>query len=279
MGEASGDEKEPSSSPGGLDVAIRGHESQEEIPDIVNQEQQPDGQFAHRPPAGAEPVEAPLVFEFIEDILRIGPFAVEIDELPGIDLGGIQVGDIGLELMEVLIPEGGSLLLGQHPEYAAADNHPALATPPRQLQACLGNLENPSPGRSLPAILAQGSNVSAHIGRDLQLQEEAGPSRLPLMPCHDFFLPQSDVSPIEPDLAPAQPALTFLHGSFPLGGGYRVARPKLVVRTHAGSRRNRQQGMKTPTSRLAGVITDLGSLLVSVFALHRGVPVQDQGVG
>jgi hypothetical protein len=60
----------------------------EEAPQIVNQQQHARGTLAHRRLLRTEPGEAPLVLEFVKDVLGIRALAVELDDLEGVGLVG-----------------------------------------------------------------------------------------------------------------------------------------------------------------------------------------------
>ena len=279
LDKAGSDEQEPSPSPRRLDMALGRHQAQKEVPEVVDQQQKAGGQFAHRALARGKPVEAPLVLEFVKNVLRIGPLAVKLHDLPGVGDCGFQIGDIGLELVLVLLPERPGLFLRHAAQQAAGEDHAPLPTPARELQPTLGDLQDPSLRRPLPLLLRHSRDRPAHIGRELEFEKETRAPGLLLVPGHHLLLSQADVPAIEPDLPASQPALTLFHRLLPLGGGDRVARPERIVGTHPRPRCHRQQRMKTPPTGLARVVTHFRSLLVPVFALHRRVPVQNEMIG
>lgn len=91
------DEKVPAPAVGRFHMAAGLQQAAVEIPQVVEEHQQPGGELGHCRLARAEPREAPLVLELVEEVLAVGPPAVQVDDLPAVGLVDIERGDVSVE--------------------------------------------------------------------------------------------------------------------------------------------------------------------------------------
>ncbi len=76
----------------------------EERPKIIHHEQKARGQFGRSAGLRAKAAEAPLILEFVEHVLGVGPLPIELLDLPAIHLLR-RIGEVDGELVLVLVPE------------------------------------------------------------------------------------------------------------------------------------------------------------------------------
>ena len=69
-----------------FDMSVRFQKTKEAIPRIISKQQSTSGIFGDLSISAAKAVEAPLILQFIKDILAVCTFAVEFDNLPTLSI-------------------------------------------------------------------------------------------------------------------------------------------------------------------------------------------------
>ena len=170
FGESAGDEEKPASSVGGFDVTGGVHESEEEVPEVVEEKQESGGEFGGVAVAATESVESPLVFDFVEDVFGVGALAVEVDDLPRVGLGKIEIGDVGFAFVAVLIPKLSAGFFGNLSEESSSKNHATLTTPSVKLKSCFGGLQHAFLRGSLPCVFRNFRHRAADVARHFEFE-------------------------------------------------------------------------------------------------------------
>ena len=132
-------------------------------------------------------------------------------------------------------------------------------------------MPGPDVARPLPVGLRRGGQGAAHIGSELEFEEETRPPGM-LVPGNDLLVAQAEVTAVEPDRAWAQPALCVLHGLVPLGRCPRVAHAEVVRHGQPRAGGHHDQGMEAAPARLGRIVAALGAFLVAVLGLHGRIP-------
>ena len=128
---------------------VRDDEADKQGPQVVNHQQEPGGQFGRGARLGAKAAEAPLVFEFVEDVLGVGALPVQFLDLSAVHLVG-QIGDVDGELMFVLVPKLRAAGRRRDALQRAGEDHPSGGFPAGELDPALGHLAGPQHRGSLP---------------------------------------------------------------------------------------------------------------------------------
>lgn len=170
------------------------------------------GTLAHRRLAGTEPGEPPLVLEFVKDVFRIAPLPVEFHDPEGVGLGGRQAGDAGGEILPESLPED-PLRTGADGLERAPDHHPARAVPAVELEFQLGELYGSPAGAVVPIVPRDGGDGAFDIGGELEFEEKRRAIDVVfLVPGHDGFMAEANVTAVEPDALPGNGAAPdFFH--------------------------------------------------------------------
>lgn len=184
--------------------------------EIIDHQQQPGGQVGRGPRLGAEVGKISLFLQFVEDVLRVAPDAIQLLDLPW-RIVIAEFGAVRSTFIYTRIPKLPALIGTHDPLQPLREDCPARIFPGFQLQLTGGHLSCSHGGGSLQLNVRQLVNRVAHRTGELQVEQKPLPSNLLRIRRHDRATAGAKFAPVEPGLMITPATAGSFPSPFPIG--------------------------------------------------------------